>query len=247
MTKKVWLITLFFSISTFAQQKENLVFTKPYIGSAKGSTFNLFFAFGIEQWENAKQSKVYSQWTLICSSQDSATGEVKNTCNLDENKIDTRWSVSKNSGSQITNVHKSTDDGSMTIRKIDWRNGVLDFAVHYLLSENPLEVRIRFLREADSLYLDSFNAVQITRGVFADILTSVELRIPEYDYVVQIPLEMRGMKNELMRRRERLASLSPKDIEIWKRLEKSNEFFSILAQIGARRKAILPDYDGKQT
>lgn len=144
-------------------------------------------------------------------------------------------------------------DGTLIIRNADWKNGRLDLAVvvsNWANDQESIEVAIRVAYERNSMYLDSFKALTVHRAAFGDPLGTLEYRIPEYDYTMQVPIHFKGMKTENTRRREEFEkSLSAADLQIWRRLGPT--IFDGLGYQDAKAeelavRRIVPNWDGKR-
>lgn len=188
----------------------------PYLGFVEGTEsspeYFLTFNFGVDQWENGIRSeKLFEQWHLNCSYPDSLTKKLITFCSLDRDK----FLIFE--GEAILNRQESNSiDGTLRLINVDWERGVLDFTfVHK--DKTTTSVQIRFARRGKSIYLRSFKALAVARGVFSDTFTTIEYRIPEYTYTRNIPMKMRGIKSELDKNRDDLiSSLSQADQEAWK-------------------------------
>ena len=194
----------------------------------------------------------FQQWYLQCIFPSPFAERGQTWCSLRRTVYDNWSDAGKPSladiGTIVIEHNNSLEEKTLIIRHADWKNGRLDLAVNYSTfdDENPTEVMIRLQYEKDSIFLDSFKAITIVRGSLSDTLSSVEYRIPEYDYTMRVPIQLRGMKSEAQRMRDTLfRSLSPKDSEIWRKLEPTVFDFRAVDE-KAFSKKVLPEWDGKR-
>ncbi len=223
-----------------AQEREPLVFSRPWIGliTKDGTHMIVNFDFGIEQWEDSKRSTHrYQTWFLDCEYPASFGKPRQTYCSLERTVMDSIFSELK---TMVSTKKHNTEDGTLVIKEADWRKGKLSLAVVYR-DGSTTEVLILMKYEENQIFLDSFKALSVARGILTDAMTSVEYRIPEYDYTLQIPILMRGYKSATIRRREKLKSLSKKDFEIWKKLERDPELLSGISPETVKK--ALPDHE----
>jgi len=251
ITLLMMLSAFLFPISIMGQQlgtrggqpKESLALSKPSAGFVKDDRYVLSVHFGIEQWENGKKSTFrVQQWDLSCLSPSEGG---KTSCSLTRTVFD-NWA---GLGTAVVQSHNHyVEDGTLLVRNADWKKGQLDLAVmlpNLGKSEEPVEVAIRLAYENDSIYLDSFKAFGIHREVFGDSVVSLEYRIPEYDYTMQVPVKVRGMKSEETRKSDELfRSLSLSDAALWRTLADSLGDLPIDEKAAMSR--VVPTWDGKR-
>ena len=187
----------------------------PYLGFVKetesGVEYSLIFNFGLEQWENKKRSEnLFHQWYLSCTYPDSVTRQLTTWCSIE---TDTFWI----SGEE-TIVHKEnlyTSNGTLKLISVDWERGVLDFSMMHE-NKTTTEVKIRMIIKDKFIYLNSFEAFAIARGVFSDSLSPIEFRIPQYTYSLDMPIKIRGLRSENDKKWDDLfSSLSNADQQAW--------------------------------
>jgi hypothetical protein len=150
----------------------------PFVGFVtEDGKYQLVSDLGIEQWEEGKLSyHRRQQWFLRCSYPDPVTNQPNTWCSLDRLVIDKRLTPSSG---DIVNQHRhSVSDGTLKLVRVDWRKGVLDFTVVHT-DKSTIEVMSRLTKKDDSLYLDSFKATGIARGVFSNSLTAIDYKIPK--------------------------------------------------------------------
>jgi hypothetical protein len=173
----------------------------------------LTFDFGIEQWEQGKlTSHRVQQWFLQCSYPDPVTSQPSTSCWLYRTVIDRALTAS--SGDIISQQRHYSSDGTLKLLNIRWPNA-LDFTV-VNTDRSTIEVMLRLTKKENNLYLDSFKATGIARGVFSNSLTAIDFKIPKYTYTLNVPVKMNGLRT----REEKdwddlLATMSNEDQKIW--------------------------------
>ena len=183
-------------------------------------TYRLFANLGIEQWENGEKTDHRLQtWYLSCTSPDpfsTQSSRHDTWCSLERIVMDSGFVEDSRLISEHN--HYSTD-GTLTITDADWPNGRLDFTLTFT-DNNTAEVLMRFKYWDSSIFLDRFEAVAVARGILSDSLSTVRFRVPEYDYILEIPVQMQGYRT----RGEKVSddfenSLNASDREIWTNVE----------------------------
>ena len=174
--------------------------TGPMVGlvtvTDSGPEYILYnFHFGIEQWENGNHAERMNElWWLECDSR-GASKNLKAHCVLEQTKL---WELIKNEVYPTTIKYDSTA-GNLNVDYVDWEKGKLDFTL--IDKENKTTaVKIRMLIKEKTIYLSSFQALGISRGLFngslSDKLVPIEKRISPYTHTLNIPIKMRGMRPE---------------------------------------------------
>ena len=166
---------------------------KPIIGIKNSAgQYMLNFDFGIEQYEDGKRTEHRLQnWYLLCNYPAPAAfgGSGKTYCRLNRTVYD-RIIPDETT---VTQEFHSEQTGNLQIFDMEWKAGKLDFTIIYAEGDRT-EVMIRMSQDDRSFFLDSFKALTAARGLLSDKLTSVEYRIPEYTYTIDMPIRMRGLK-----------------------------------------------------
>jgi hypothetical protein len=68
------------------------------------------------------------------------------------------------------------------------------------------------------IYLDSFKAIGIARGILSDSMSFIEYKIPKYTYILNVPVEMRGLRSmDDKKWDDMIISLSKEDQTLWKK------------------------------
>ncbi|MFQ5818225.1 MAG: hypothetical protein ACE5H2_09775 [Terriglobia bacterium] len=237
------------STSSLAQEPKKPWVDLPYLGFISKDNpphYQIIFDFAIEQWENGKRTTHrYQLWYLTCEYPPTWYWQRKNQthCTLERTVID-RWDRPDIGLQSVVTVHRhDTDDGTLVLRQVDWEKRILDFGVVYPLDPTPTEVRIRLKYNDNNIFLDSFEAMTIHRGLFPDMKMSViEYKIPEYTYAMEVPIQMKGYKSEEGKRLDEvIASLGENDRRIWSRLKEDPQLLPIPDEKTLRK--ILPSYD----
>ena len=219
----------------------------PWIGFIRGDDppqyLIINFDFGIEQWEGSKRTtRRHQVWKLKCSFPPYFPPPNQTECDLERTVVD-RWNLQSEEKWIIAVKKHATHDGTLKIKKIDWAKGILGFTV---ISEDlglgETEVLIRMKYERNYIYLDSFKAFAVARGLIGDSLTSIEYRIPEYEYTLELPLRMKGFKSAFRKRLDDVIdSLDDRDRRIWSKLEAGSQLLEFPDTETLRK--ILPNAD----
>ena len=194
----------------------------PYIGFFKGkganAKYNLSFNFGIEQWEDGKKSTFrHQQWFLQCSYPEPLSNRPETWCSLERIVID-HWE--KISGGDVIGTHKHYfSDGTLKLLRVDWQRGELDFNI-VLTDNSTIEVMLRMKYERGNIYLDSFKAIGIARGRLTDSMVPLEYKIPKYTYILNVPVEMTGLRSmDDKKWDDMIATLSKQDQISWEKFK----------------------------
>ena len=218
--------------------------SSPYIGFIKQGTnpeYHVSFNSGIEQWEDQKRSTHrYQQWTLSCSYLESITNRDQTYCSLERMVLDDHRPTSP--GVVVSTHNHSTLDGTLQILRADWNDGKLDFNFTYT-DGSTAEVLIRMKYRGDIIYLESFKALGVARGIFSDSMVTIEYKIPEYTYILNVPIEMRGLKSEEDKKWDDMVkTLKKEDQQALDKLDKCKSMDTILSD-KERLNKIFPDYE----
>jgi hypothetical protein len=125
-------------------------------------------------------------------------------------------------GATVTVHHHSTLDGTLEVLTADWKKGRLAFNVIYPDSGErmPVLIRLKPLFEGVAV-IDAFQAKEVVRGGFPETIASQEWRIPEYTYMLNVPLLMEGKKAAADKVRDELVKrLSPHDRRVFEHFGK---------------------------
>ncbi|MDA1304862.1 MAG: hypothetical protein O2999_11285 [Nitrospirae bacterium] len=192
----------------------------PYLGfitdTDSRQKYNLTFNFGVEQWENDKRAeKMNERWLLQCVYPDNLAKNVSTWCHLDRTKF-------MQFGDEVfaSSHDHYVSDGTLKLMDVDWERGILDLSVVHK-DKTTTEVKIRMTIQNQSIYLDSFEAFAISRGLFPDSpMTVIEFRIPKYTYTLNVPIKMLGLRSEEDKKLEDMvASLSQQDQKAWEKFK----------------------------
>ena len=103
-----------------------------------------------------------------------------------------------------------------------------------------------------TICLQSFKAIGIARGFsLSDTMTAIEYRIPKYTYTLNIPFEMRGLREEEAKKwDDMLTTLSKEDQKAWEKFRSEmptkcktlNKTFTDEETL----KKIMPDYEKRK-
>jgi hypothetical protein len=189
----------------------------------------VFCRLGLELWvEGRKGEDLFEQWDLSCRS----LARQQPDCFLWRTDFYPRGSVSIR--------EYSTRDGSLTLWRLDWAEGVISFDFADI-PHNPqagrFSVVMRLKPSVGGLMRDveAFQAKATERlavpGVAEEVL-SVEFRLPEYSYVKNVPILILGRKSRSEEARQKFyddlkARLSAADWQVasvamarcWEQLE----------------------------
>jgi hypothetical protein len=208
-------------------------------GSVNGSKYNITLDLGVEQLTQDKKvwDYRYQLWHVSCSSPWTLTAEkfpFNTWCSVNRIVLDKGFAE----GRVITGHNHYIEEGTLKLTNIDFPNGKLDFQLTFT-DMSTIDVMIRLKRWENVLFLDSFKAIGVSRGSLSDTLQAVEFRIPTYSYVMNIPVEMPGLKSTVFKEIEDFEnSLAPADRQIWSRIQGKNPIFS-----SEVLKQYIPDYD----
>lgn len=188
------------------------------IGSRNTSRENIEYTISatlaVEEWESSERNKEkWERWRLTCSNYVVETHQRGDWCILE------RLVFVNVGGAFATGFHHMTEDRTLTITQVDWPNGILDLAIVNGVTTN---IEMRFAFDDALMYLRSFKGLAVSK----DPLTTFEYHIPEYAYVLNLPLEMRGWRSAGQKAwHEMFETLSPQDQQAWKALTpRKNEF-----------------------
>jgi hypothetical protein len=217
--KRTSLVTLliFIGLCSVAQCKDHGTYVGFYKEKGVDTKYNLTFNFGIEQWENGKlTTHRKQQWILRCSYPDPLEKKLETFCSLERVVIDD-WGKLL-SGAVITTHHHSSLEGTLRLLNVDWKRDQLDFTIVYT-DNTTSEVMIRLKFKDGIIYLDSFKAFGISRGVFSDSMEAIEYKIPKYTYIMNVPVEMRGLRSMDDKKWDDMsAALSKQDQAAWEKV-----------------------------
>jgi hypothetical protein len=223
------------------------------IDSEQGRSYSITFSTGLEPWEDGKKSNFRHEiWMILCNYPAINSNPPQTYCSLDRQIIDD-WgkTIPPNIGSRQHYLSENT----LQLGKVDWENGILNMTAIYD-DNSKTEIDIRFKNEKSVLYLESFRALNVGRTVFTNSLSVIEYKIPKYTYILNIPLEMKGLYDAGLKNWDQLFNtLSESDQKKWQILSE-NGLAPTLEQydmeMRKRMKLQLPqlDYDsvndGKQ-
>jgi hypothetical protein len=119
-------------------------------------------------------------------------------------------------GAIISAHQHHTSDGTLRLITADWEGGRLDFTI-VNSDKSTTEAMLRMKIKGKLIFLDSFKATAITRGTsFLIPLTTIEYRLPQYTYTLNVPVLMRGLRPMAEKGwDEMFATLSEKDQNAW--------------------------------
>ena len=170
----------------------------------------------LELYQNGKRYlERDQQWLLGCESPKNSR-EPGTSCRLTRTTLD-HWGKAVNLGSICYQGVHTTDDHTLEVVAADWPGGKLDLNVVHA-DGSKTHVVIHLAYEKESIFLDSLTASLTLRGV-TGAATTYELRVPDYTYVQQVPMTMKGMRTAWEGEWETLLrSLSPQDQAAARRL-----------------------------
>ena len=123
-----------------------------------------------------------------------------------------RWSAI------TTHEHYSLDE-TLKFVSVNWQRGELDFNVVHK-DKSTIEVMLRMKFKDGSIYLGSFKAIGIARGIFTDSMVPLEYKIPKYTYIMDVPVEMRGFRSmDDKKWDDMIATLSRQDQISWEKFK----------------------------
>jgi len=233
----------------FATSLVNAEELGPYIGFYKGkggsAEYHLTFNFGIEQWENNKQStNQYQKWFLRASFPQPATKKRTTRCSL-ERLVITMWPETS-LGTVISQHNHYQEDGTLKLQRVDWEKGILDFSIA-LADLSTIEIALRMGLKNDRIYLKSFNAIGIARGMFSDTMTAIEYKIPKYTYTLDVPVKMTGLRSENDKKwDDMIGTLSEEDQIAWEK-SKAEGAKCVDKEFDGNLKKIIPDSETRET
>lgn len=210
-------VAIAFSVMAFSSlaQSEEL---GPIIGNinidGSHSSYRLNFDFGIEQWEGGKLSTHRrQQWVLQCDYPELVTNRPNTWCSLKRVVIDEE--LTPRSGAIIGAHWHYSSDGTLKLLNADWERGRLEFIIVYS-DKSTTEVMLRMKLKGNIIYLDGFKAMAIARGRLSGTITTIEYKIPQYTYALNVPVMMQGLRSMGDKEMdEMVASLSKEDQKIW--------------------------------
>jgi len=156
--------------------------------------------FGIERWEKGLGRPGRRElWRLNSSfpgSYPSRHASVDNrfntSCSLERTLI--YGTSSLNKGAIIAVFNNYIGDGTLKLKNVDWPKGILEFRLIFTAYAFS-DVSIRMEYAHNSILMKSFKAIGQTKG-FQDSIYVIEYKIPEYSYTLDVPIEIKGFKNE---------------------------------------------------
>lgn len=192
----------------------SIIFNKEN-GSGQLRILNL----GIERWEDGKRSDtMWERWELTCGDQgkSQATSGIGIYCKLERLIVMRGFSID----SSIVGIEaNSTEDGTLKVNRIDWKSGVLDFDL--IGGRAPIQCEVRFESKKPDGRLLSLRAISVVRTTLLpdNTLVNMEYRAAPYSFVLNVPLEMHGLKTAKQGKWDELIeSLSTADRDAWKEL-----------------------------
>lgn len=169
---------------------------------------------GIEQWESGqRQTHQYQTWRIHCAERNPLSPKAP-WCSVERVVIDNRGAPHVLRGFR----HDSADQ-SLRLKRFDWVDGILDFV---LVSGAGIstDVVIRFSEYLENYYkLDSFRAISVYRSDITNNLETIEYRIPQYTYLLNVPVVMTGMNDAGLKEWDELyREMSSADKDAWNSL-----------------------------
>jgi hypothetical protein len=199
------------------QDDASIVWKKPLMGSVKGQKdgspqYDVYLRLGLEQWEDSELTAFREQWLLICRYPvEYVKGSKTHTyCALERTTI--YYWVGMPGGAIVHRYKHALDDGTLQISHVDWRRGMLDFDIIYL-DKSKINVIMNMKYLGSNIYLNSFKAVSTKRLLLPeDSIITIEYKIPEYTYMLDVKFEIRGMKTAKQKTHDEfINSLSEQD------------------------------------
>ena len=193
---------------------------RPNIGSVRVENgqprYHLILDVALELYQNGKRNTERDQqWLLGCESP-GKSGEPGTSCRLTRTTLD-HWGKAVNLGSICYQAVHTTDDRTLEVVAADWPGGKLDLNLIHA-DGSKTHVLIGLAYEKETIFLDSLTATLTLRGATGPAAT-YELRVPDYTYVQQVPMTMKGMRTAWEREWETfLRTLSPPDQAAARRL-----------------------------
>jgi hypothetical protein len=226
----------------------------PYIGfyNGKGESakYTIMCSFGVEQWEDNKQSTFrYQQWHFTVSYPDVVTKQRSTSCVLERTVFD---GLDRNTalGAIVASRMHSQTDGTLKLHRVDWKKGILDFTIVFD-DMSTAEIMLRMKYKDGAIYLESFKAAGIARGILSDTIRPIEYRIPKYTYTLNVPIKMQGLHSEEDKKRDDMLSTMSKEDQIaWEKFEaempmKCKSLDKTLTD-EETLKRIMPDYERRK-
>jgi hypothetical protein len=152
-------------------------------------------------------------------------------------------------GTAITAHNHYSSDGTLKLLRADWQRGELDFNI-VLSDKSTIEVMLRMKFKDGSIYLGSFKAIGIARGILTDSMVPLEYKIPKYTYTLDIPVEMTGFRSKKDKKwDDMIATLSKQDQVLWEKFtaksDKKCKAFDKFHEEEALKK-IIPNYERRK-
>lgn len=181
---------------------------------------------GIDHWEDGKLvDDLWERWELKLadpSFSPAITGKGPHGT-LERMIFSRAWSQGNTAAVEIRNY--STTDGDFKILRLDWEKCELDFQLIGSTVDPPIECEVRWEVEKSAnpvlafAYLKSLRGLVTIRTLIKKQLVSIEYRPTEYNHVLNLPMEMKGMKTAGQKRwNELIRTLSPEDQIAWYQL-----------------------------
>lgn len=139
---------------------------------------SLFCKFGIEQWENGKQTANRHRWELQCTKADGKT-----SCGL----VTTIFAPLTKDDWLVKEGRYATTDGGLVLKNDKWTEGTLVFEI--LHRDDSRETVTMHFAKGDSAELLAFKAVGKRSGGH-----TIEFRIPKDTTTLQVPILMPGLR-----------------------------------------------------
>jgi hypothetical protein len=147
--------------------------------------------FGIEQWEAGQRTAFrIQQWWFWCRYPEFPSAKPTTGCGLSRVVIDRPAGLD---GVVISQYQHDLSDGTLRMRKADWVGGRLDLQLMHQ-DKTTTEIWIDLAYHDKRIYLKSFRALRTLRAMVSGEGVTIEYRIPKYTYILDVPVEMRGLK-----------------------------------------------------
>ena len=179
--------------------------------------YSIALDVGLEQWEEGKRvTQRYHLWRLTCDA-NKRTGPVPD-CDL-ERVVHHDWGDL--GGWRAFRANESTTNGKLKIVRADWEEGKLDFDVIHPRPDDTTHVFMDLEYKGSLIYMSSFRATSTFRGRLTGDVFTVDLKIPQYTYTLNLPIEMRGLQGRGAKLwDEMITTLSPEDRAAWERIRR---------------------------